>query len=236
MVWLYVTIMEMLKEVMPNMVCSCWSQKIHQGSRCLGTRWQISQAYPEVQHSLNVEELAAANESDFDKSPNPTLLSIPATLLVVVLLSNVNFWMVADASYCGLGIFNQSFMDVKPSCLGGIPDVKPFKTDFAEVIANIRWLMDTIVTRGFKQKEGFSQDPDGPTSKFIMFYLRYEHVSLHCIEFLLNNLFLQQNGKDTKHMLRMVIPLLVKGYCTPIIEALVSLNKQDMHICIWQCK
>ena len=32
------------------------------------------------------------------------------------------------------------------------------------------------------------------------------------------------------------IPLLVKGSCTPIIEAPVLLNKQDTHICIWQCK
>ena len=115
------------------MVHSCWG-KIHQGSSCLGTRQQISQACPEVQHSHNVEELVAANKSDFDKSPNPTLLPIPATLLVVVLLSDANFWMVADASYCGLGKFDQSFMDVKPSCSGGIPDVKPIKTDFAELL------------------------------------------------------------------------------------------------------
>jgi hypothetical protein len=142
------------------------------------------------------EELAAANESDFDESPNPALLPIPATLSVVVLLSDANFWMVADTGYRGLGKFNQSFADVKPSCLGGIPDVEPFKTDFAEVTANIHWLMDAIATRGFKQKKGFLPGPpDAPHLKVCHVLSWYEHVSLHCIGCLLNDFFLQQNGE-----------------------------------------
>ena len=113
-----------------------------------------------------VEELTAADESDFNKSPNPTLLPIPATLSVVVLLSDADFWMVADAGYRGPGKFNQSFADVKPSCSGGIPDIEPFKTDFAEVIANIHWLMDAVATRGFKQKKGLlTGPPDAPRLK-----------------------------------------------------------------------
>ena len=78
-------------------------------------RGQVAWAQDGRSHKLvlksnihSVEELTAANESDFNESPNPTLLPIPATLLVVVLLSNANFWMVADTSYCGPGKFNQS--------------------------------------------------------------------------------------------------------------------------------
>ena len=106
------------------------------------------------------------NDSDSDGSPNLAFVPKPATLSEVVLLSDHNFWMVADAGYCGPGKFNQEFTNIKPSCSKGIPDVDPFKSDFAEVTANVHWLMDLIVTRGFKQKKGFVMGPtDAPHLK-----------------------------------------------------------------------
>jgi len=81
-------------------------------------------------------------------------------------LSDNDFWMVADAGYRGPGKFNQEFADIKLSCSGGIPDIDPFGLDFAEMTANVHWLMDSIATRGFKQKKGFVTGPaDAPRLK-----------------------------------------------------------------------
>jgi len=112
---------------------------------------------------LPAEDFAATHDSDTDKSTNLALSPEPATVSAIVLLSDNDFWLVSDAGYCGPGKFNQEFADIKPSCLGGIHDVDPFKVDFTEVTVNVHWLMNCIATRGFKQKKGFIVGPaDAP--------------------------------------------------------------------------
>ena len=142
----------------------------------------------------SAEALAMDNDSDSDGSPNSALVPEPATLSAVVLLSDQDFWMVADAGYRGPGKFNREFADVKPSCSGGIPDVDPFKSDFAEVTANVHWLMDSIATRGFKQKKGFVTGPaDAPRLK--VRHILFEVRTCVTTDSYLTDIFLQQNGE-----------------------------------------
>ena len=113
------------------------------------------------------------------KLSNPAVLPVPVTLSAVVHVPEDNFWMVADGGYCGLGKFNQEFADIETSCSGSIPNVDPFKGDFAELTTNVYWLMDLVATRGFKQKKGFVMGPsDTPHLKVCHILFEVQTYSL----------------------------------------------------------
>jgi hypothetical protein len=122
-------------------------------------------------------------------SPSPPPESPPdvAGLSAVVLISSDDFWMTADAGYRGPGRYVRNFASVKPTCSGGIPDVEPFKSDYSEVVDNVRWLLDTVSTQGFHLKRGFVTGPTNAPR------IKVQHVLFEVILIILLSCIVAQN-------------------------------------------
>jgi len=92
---------------------------------------------------------------DTSKYPSPPCEEIdPAPLCAVVKVSHRDFWLTADAGYCGPSQIWKDLAEVKASCANEQPDVMPFKDDFPTVIENLHWLQDNIATPGYPGKKG----------------------------------------------------------------------------------
>ena len=82
-----------------------------------------------------------------------------AMLLVMVQVSDENFFLMSDGGYCRHERFIKFLAQVKPSCSGGVPQVESFTGDFAIVMENLQWLLNEASTPGFTEKHSIVTRP-----------------------------------------------------------------------------
>ncbi|KAF8836904.1 hypothetical protein BDN67DRAFT_983613 [Paxillus ammoniavirescens] len=77
-------------------------------------------------------ETMAEGEAGYP-SPPPEKVLDDAVLSAVVQISSNDYWLTADAGYCGPSTVWPEYSNIKPSCTNERSDPEPFKSDFAEV-------------------------------------------------------------------------------------------------------
>ncbi|EMD37980.1 hypothetical protein CERSUDRAFT_72610 [Gelatoporia subvermispora B] len=87
----------------------------------------------------------------------------PAPLVLFARVSDDNFFMTSDANWRP-SQYTPFFSDAKPSCTltapPGSPDLAILEPDWPEVIANLRWFQNRIVTKGFTESRGLLVEED----------------------------------------------------------------------------
>ncbi|KAI5988492.1 hypothetical protein F5J12DRAFT_898182 [Pisolithus orientalis] len=87
-----------------------------------------------------------------------------APISTIIQINSNDYWLIADANYCGPGEIWPEFAIIKLSCVVQMPNITPFTTDWANVMDNLCWLQDAIAMPKFTMKQGLftTAGPCGP--------------------------------------------------------------------------
>ncbi|KAM6496782.1 hypothetical protein JOM56_007255 [Amanita muscaria] len=83
--------------------------------------------------------------------PNPAQ---PTELSAVVKISNDDYWLTSCGMWHGKTEFTSCLADVKPTCIGVIPENPVFSDDFANVLTNLTSLLGLGATLGVPGRKG----------------------------------------------------------------------------------
>ena len=106
--------------------------------------------------TVEAAETAAAAHKIYAADPNapePTAPE-PAILSAVVKISEDDYWLTSCGMWKGPTEAAKLFADVKPTCMGQIPDHDVFADDFKIVLKNITEIINMGCTKGFKDRKG----------------------------------------------------------------------------------
>ena len=108
-----------------------------------------------AEHLVTVEaaEAAAASHKVYASDPDAPEPVAPeaAILSAVVKISEEDYWLTSCGMWKGPTEAAKSFADVKPTCMGQVPEHDIFADDFKTVLKNVTDIINMGRTEGFKE-------------------------------------------------------------------------------------